>query len=65
MEEWIAREKTVLTPMIFVNFVGLAASFHSAYVMDKYAFKRVAIMCNWSMREFYVKNFVSMFCRCS
>lgn len=50
--------RSPILPAMFVNFVALSASFHTAHVLDPTAFNRMAESNGWSLSGFYVRHYL-------
>ena len=57
IEEVSSRASSALVPILLVNFCGLSAAFHSAYLFDRDAFVRLAKKNEMTMSTFWLLNF--------
>lgn len=48
-----------MVPLMLMNFVGLSASFQVSILLDNTCFSRLSDVCNWTMTQFHIINFLS------
>ena len=57
IDDMMSSASSALVPVLLVNFFGLSASFHAAYLFDRHVYARLARKNGWTMPTFWLLNF--------
>jgi len=59
IETMLYPHRNAMVPLMLMNFVGLSASFQVSILLDNTSFSRLSNVCNWTMTQFHIINFLS------